>query len=114
MRLITSAEYGFLCRVARAAGKSSDDVGLSAEAMVEPLRDGGMGSLRFVDPARDGSERRLGEVFAEGAFTDCDGVPVSFSVNLDEDGALFELDIWRVDFQTLQSLPPEDGDFTLS
>jgi hypothetical protein len=53
-------------------------------------------------------------VFAEGAFTDRDGVPVSFSVNLDEEGALFELDIWRVDFQTLQSLPREDGDFTLS
>jgi hypothetical protein len=114
MRLITSAEYGFLCRVARAAGKSSDDVGLSAEAMVEPLRDGGMGSLRFVDPARDGSERRLGEVFAEGAFTDCDGVPVSFSVNLDDHGVLFELDLWRVDFKALQSLPSDNEGVTMS
>jgi|688.fasta_scaffold510502_2 hypothetical protein len=114
MRVITPAEYGFLCRVARAAGKPLNDAGLSSEAIVESMTDGGMGSIRFAAPGCEGRERRLGEVFAEGAFTDRDGVPVSFSVNLDEEGALFELDIWRVDFQTLQSLPREDGDFTLS
>ena len=114
MRLITPAEYGFLCRVAGAAGKSLDDVGLSAAAMVEPMTDGGMGSLRFAAPACEGSQRRLGEVFAEGAFTDRDGMPVSFSVNLDDRGGLFELDIWRVDFKPLQSLPPEGAVVTVS
>lgn len=114
MRLITPAEYGFLCRVARAVGKPPDDVGLSAEALVEPMADGGMGSLRFTDPARDGRERRLGEVFAEGAFTDRDGVPVSFSVNLDDRGWLFELDLWRVDFKPIQSVPSDDESVTIA
>lgn len=112
--MITPAEYGFLCRVARAAGKSLDATGLSSQAMVESMADGAMGSIRFAAPGWEGRERRLGEVFAEGAFTDRDGVPVSFSVNLDEGGALFELDLWRVDFQPLQSLPAEAGDITLS
>ena len=114
MRLITPAEYDFLSRVARAAGKSLHDVGLSAGTMVEPMADGGMGSLRFAAPACEGSQRRLGEVFAEGAFTDRDGMPVSFSVNLDDCGGLFELDIWRVDFESLQSLPPEGAVVTVS
>ena len=114
MRLITSSEYAFLCRAARAVGKSLDDVGLSAGTMVEPMADGGMGSLRFAAPACEGSQRRLGEVFAEGAFTDRDGMPVSFSANLDDRGGLFELDIWRVDFKPLQSLPPEGAVVTVS
>ena len=114
MRLITPAEYDFLSRVARAVGKSLDDVGLSAGTMVEPMADGGMGSLRFAAPAFRGSQRRLGEVFAEGAFTDRDGMPVSFSVNLDDRGGLFELDIWRVDFKPLQSLTPEGAVVTVS
>ena len=114
MRLITSSEYAFLCRVARAAGKSLHDVGLSAAAMVQPMADGEMGSLRFAAPSCESKQRRLGEVFAEGTFTDRDGMPVSFSVNLDDRGGLFELDIWRVDFKPLQSLPSEDGVVTLS
>lgn len=114
MRLITPTEYGFLCRVARAVGKPLEDAGLSSEAMVESMADGGMGSIRFAASGSEGRERRLGTVFAEGAFTDRDGVPVSFSVNLDERGALFELDLWRADFLPLQSLPPEEADFTVS
>jgi len=114
MRLITSSEYAFLCRVARAAGKSLHDVGLSAGTMVEPMTDGEMGSVRFAAPVCEGSQRRLGEVFAVGAFTDRDGMPVSFSVNLDDCGSLFELDIWRVDFKPLQSLPPEGAVVSVS
>lgn len=39
---------------------------------------------------------------------------VSFSVNLDDCGGLFEIDIWRVDFKPLQSLPPEGAVVTVS
>ena len=75
------------------------------DVLVEQMADGGMGSLRFLIPSIENSMRRLGEVFAQGEFNDEDGVPVSFTVNLDKDGKLFELDLWRVDFEPLKRLP---------
>jgi hypothetical protein len=69
---------------------------------VEEMDDGGMGSLRFVSPRQN---RRLGEVIAELQYRDEDGVPVLASLNLDEDGELYELDSWKVDFSPLKRIP---------
>ena len=69
---------------------------------VEEMDDGGMGSLRFVSPK---PSRRLGEVIAEIQYQDEDGVPVLASLNLDEDGEMYELDSWRVDFSPLKRIP---------
>jgi hypothetical protein len=35
-------------------------------------------------------------------------VPVSVALNLDEQGELYELDIWKMDFSPLQRIPPAD------
>jgi hypothetical protein len=107
MRTITNNEYDFLLRVENAKGKSLHALGLSSTALVEQMSDGGMGSIRFVDQANASSSRTLGEVFAQGEYNDEDGVPVSFTVNLDDDGGIFELDLWRVDFEPLKRLPTE-------
>jgi hypothetical protein len=48
------------------------------------------------------------ELIAVG-YTDEDDVPVSISLNLDEHGGLFEIDIWKVDFSPLRRYPsPSD------
>ena len=70
-------------------------------ALVQPMNDGGMGSLRFVT---SGSDRMHHEAVAARCL-DEDGVPLELSLNLDENGDLFELDIWKVDFSPVKHLP---------
>ena len=72
-----------------------------AGARVQEMKDSRMGSLRFIN---GGSHRMHGEPIAAKA-TDEDGVPLEISINLDENGDLFELDIWKVDFSPLRRLP---------
>ncbi|MGY1411245.1 DUF6984 family protein [Luteimonas sp. A611] len=62
---------------------------------VRPMSDGGMGSLA-ISPFD--SSRKHGSSPAECYFYDLDGVLVSVELNLDQHGAPFEIDIWRVDF----------------
>jgi len=38
-------------------------------------------------------------------FEDIDGTPISISLNIDENNNLFELDIWRVDFNPVKKYP---------
>jgi len=71
---------------------------------VEALNDGGMGSLRF-STSTEGS--RFGESVAEVSFVDSDNVPVSAALFLDQNGQLFELDIFKSDFSKLQKWPSE-------
>jgi hypothetical protein len=37
-------------------------------------------------------------------FKDIDGTPVSAALNVDQQGNLYELDIWKVDFSPTQVL----------
>ena len=72
-----------------------------ANARVQEMSDGGMGSMRLVGPEGRRMEREAVAAWAE----DADGVPLELSVNVDEQGNLFELDIWRVDYSPLKRLP---------
>ena len=72
--------------------------------LVQDMRDGGMGSLRFAGP----DNRAYGRTLAQAEFRDADGVAVSPALHLDTDGELFELDIWKVDFSPLVRIPPLD------
>ncbi len=68
---------------------------------VKDMQDGGMGSIRF-----DGSDsRRFGKTLAEARYMDNDGTLVSITLNADEQGKLFELDFWKVDFSPLRRYP---------
>ena len=108
MRTLTTTEHDFLKRIELSTGKSLQPLGFSPNAVVEEMADGGMGSLRFESMSSGSSTRRLGEVFAQGEFDDEDGIPVSFTINLDSEGRLFELDLWRVDFEPLKRFPTEN------
>ena len=78
------------------------------QATVAETTDGGMGSLRFLG----GRSQRMGRELVSATYIDSDGTPVELSVNLDEDGRIFELDIWKVDFSPLQQFPkPEQLTF---
>ena len=77
------------------------------ERLVKEMKDGGMGSLRFKDV--DNGERSFGKKIAEAEFVDEDGIPVSVVVNIDNNGDLLELDLWKVDFSPLKRYPrPEE------
>jgi hypothetical protein len=72
--------------------------------VVKPMSDGGMGSLAI---APFDETRKFGSSPAECHFYDLDGVPVSVTLNLDQHGAPFEIDIWRVDFAPTVGWPPQ-------
>jgi hypothetical protein len=74
-----------------------------SDILVEEMDDGGMGSLRFVDDRVD--NRKFGAQVAEAAFLDEDGVPVSITLNIDERGELFELDLFKADNTPLRRFP---------
>lgn len=73
------------------------------ERLVEEVADGGMGGVRFLP--RTDTPRLFGRRAAEAEFTDADGVTVIVSLNLDEQGDLYELDFWKSDFSPLRSYP---------
>ncbi|HRI35934.1 MAG TPA: hypothetical protein PK765_02445 [bacterium] len=71
------------------------------------MNDGGMGSVKFVYDSD--TLAIFGTEIASALYCDTDGVPVSITVNLDQAGRFFELDIWKVDFSPLQRFPrPQD------
>jgi len=70
------------------------------------MQDGNMGSLKFV--TSESRHRRFGEKIAEAEFVDEDGVLVSATINVDDRGNLFELDLWKVDFSPLKRYPKAD------
>lgn len=73
--------------------------------MVLPMDDGGMGSLYLFVDEENNQNRKFGARVSEHPFVDKDGVDVIASLNVDEEGQLFELDIWKADFSELNDLP---------
>jgi hypothetical protein len=103
MRLLRDAEKALLTHLVVGKPQAAHLVSLLPDALVEEMNDGGMGGLRFC--ASDARPRRLGEQLVEREFVDSDGISVMVSVNLDEHGNLYELDMWKVDFSSLKQFP---------
>ncbi len=78
-----------------------------AHALVEDMSDGGMGSIRFRAARR--GKRLFGQQISEATFVDDDGIAVSATLNLDQHGELFELDLWKVDNSRLRRYPEHDA-----
>jgi hypothetical protein len=62
-------------------------------AIVKQMTDGARASVQFA--SRLPGFRRFGRRVAESAYTDEDGTHVSITINVDENGDLFELDVWK-------------------
>jgi hypothetical protein len=72
---------------------------------VRELDDGGMGSLRILHGDLVEEDRVMLERVAERQFCDVDGVPILVSINVDLQGRLFELDVWKADFSPVIRFP---------
>ncbi len=70
--------------------------------LVRSMEDGGMGSFRLMPHGISDENRLYGRTVSEYQFVDDDGVTVLASLNVDEAGELFEVDIWKTDFSPLQ------------
>jgi len=95
--------------VAMARGLPIENVVLNAvhDAVVQEMNDGGMGSLKFLyshPPSVPGFSQ-----IREATYADGDGVPVSITLNVDRDGRLYELDIWKADNSPLKIFPTPES-----
>ena len=72
---------------------------------VRSMTDGGMGGLIIFLGEENSQNRQFGEQISEYCFLDKDGVTVIASLNVDNKGNLFELDIWKTDFSKLIKFP---------
>ena len=73
--------------------------------MVCPMNDGMMGSLYLFPKGAVVHGRKFGKQISSLQFTDADGVEVLVSLNVDRRGNLFELDIWKTNFEKLIKFP---------
>jgi hypothetical protein len=103
-RLLTAAELDLIEAIIHWSRLNSWTRGDLATLLVEEMKDGGMGSLQFVNSSA--GARRLGSAIGEAWFKDADGVPACAQLTSDQDGRLFELDVWKVDFSPLRRIPP--------
>jgi hypothetical protein len=81
-----------------------------ATLRVQPMKDGGMGSLHLFPNGRSEEKRLFGRRVSEYQFADVDGTQVIASLNVDQVGRLFELDIWKTDFSPLICVPEHIDD----
>jgi hypothetical protein len=87
---------------------SEDSTRWRLEALlVRGYNDGAMGSVRLLPGGVDRPSRRFGREIAEIQFHDTDGGWVSAALNLDEQGDLFEVDIWKGDSSPLHQIPAD-------
>ncbi|MDH6354135.1 hypothetical protein M2132_000457 [Dysgonomonas sp. PH5-45] len=78
----------------------------NGKLLVKPMSDGDMGSLCLCTDDRVSEEKRFfGKIASECKFVDKDGVVVIASLIIDTDGNLFELDIWKTNFEKLIEIP---------
>ncbi|MFZ5637843.1 MAG: DUF6984 family protein [Pseudomonadota bacterium] len=75
------------------------------ELRVQDMKDGGMGSLVIFRDERIREDRQFGGKISECQFEDADGTPVIASLNIDQNGDLFELDVWKTSFDRLIRIP---------
>ncbi len=73
--------------------------------LVCTMQDGEMGSLQLFPHGSAKENRLFGKRISEYQFTDEDGVEVIASLNIDDNGDLLELDIWKTDFSSLKKIP---------
>ena len=103
-RKLTAPERKLLKKLIENASALDLATGWEKNLLVEPLSDGGMGSLKLI-PSNAPPYRKLGGAVSRLEFEDTDGVKVSVVLNVDQSGQLFELDIWKADFSPLTRLP---------
>ncbi len=76
---------------------------------VVPLQDGGMGSLRLQLDGKDDETRKFKARIGDLTIKDQDDVDIIVSLNIDNNDDLFELDVWKVNFEPTLFISEEKG-----
>jgi hypothetical protein len=72
-------------------------------SIVEEMNDGGMGSLKFLS-VKDVKSIMKDEV-ARIDLRDIDGINLSITININTDGEIYELDVFKGDSSPLKQFP---------
>ncbi|PHQ28506.1 DUF6984 family protein [Leeuwenhoekiella nanhaiensis] len=72
--------------------------------LIRNLNDNHMGSISFDIENKQARQKSI----AAAEYIDIDGVLVDIELSIDEEGNLFELDFWKVDFSELKEYPTFD------
>src|SRR5689334_6691412 len=104
LRKPTKEEVQFIAFMIR-EGKGNINDRWRETLMVAPMDDGNTGSLLLYPDGNITTGTTFGHTLFEVEFKDADRVAVVASLNLDQHGQLFELDIWKVNFDPLIRLP---------
>ena len=79
--------------------------GWNENLFVQGMDDGGMGSFLIFQDASDlGLKRIFGKQVSDYQFVDDDGITVLVSLYLDKQNKLFEVDIWKTDYNPVITL----------
>ncbi|WP_304064870.1 DUF6984 family protein [Pedobacter glucosidilyticus] len=89
--------------------KAFKNINIGQELLVRSMNDGNMGGLYLYPFGIIDKKRFLGELVSECQFIDEDGVKVIASLNVDQDGQIFEVDIWKTDFSPLIKIPEPES-----
>lgn len=101
IRSLTECERTITTSLLTAAGLKAENFHSQAEILVKVLDDGGMGSLEFV---AQNDDRTFGKAASQCSFFDDDGIEVIITLNLDQRGEPYELDVWKTDHSQLINL----------
>jgi hypothetical protein len=104
-RKLSREENALLIALLRGKDQDPHLVESLKDLAVREMNDGGMGSLLLLPEGLEDTARSFGKQLVLGEFIDSDGVPVSVTVNLDKEGRLYELDVWKVNFEPIKTWP---------
>ena len=105
LRKPTIAEQRLLSTLVSKATSLILPVNWNETLQVQSMDDGEMGSLQLFPQGLVTENRTFGETVSECQFTDADGTQVLASLNTDQNGDLFELDVWKTNFSKLIQIP---------
>lgn len=105
LRVPTSEEIAVIRTLLESTPGAEKYIPSLTHLLVCEMDDGGMGSRLLIPRGATGYKRMLGSRIASAEFTDNDGVLVSVVINGDNNGLLYELDMWKVDFSPLRRWP---------
>jgi hypothetical protein len=106
-RKLKPEEVALITWMIKDTNEGSSIIDRLGESIVEEMEDGGMGSLKVSIDGKD--DRLFSRELAKADLFDIDQVPVFISVNLDNHGDFFELDVFKGDFSPLKKFPAVPG-----
>jgi len=72
--------------------------------IVQSMDDGQMGNLRLCPEGDVAKKRLFDKCVSEYQFYDVDGITVVASLYVDNENKLFELDIWKTNYEPLKNI----------